>query len=533
MATSANPPTTVDPGDTEPTARRGRPSAPAIAAALIVAAFALAAIVFVFRGRLNGDEGWYLYGGRLAWRGQLPYKDFAFTQMPLTAYVYGFLQTITPSVFLGRLTSVAFAVGAVALCTRVAWREAGRAAGIAVAVLCVAFPVGIYNLTLVKTYALSAFMLAAVLACLTAPGRPARTWTLATAAAFGLLLTRTTGLPVTALVVLFCLVRAPDRATRRSVAWCTFAGVIVTLALPLTAPSSARYNLFTFHNLLWHGADARTKLDEILNTRVGDWLRDYPAYFVLAGAAVVAVCASTQLRAYLRRQPGVAIVALGIVGMLLAQLAGGEWAPVEYFTPVIPALLAVTVVMLMQALRPDDGWTAHRTLAVGATVAVAAVAITTLVHPGVSEYFTGPGDAGSVQEAGHIADVLRAHTRDGDLVLTMWAQSSGLESGRDQVDGVTMGVFSYEDLTLQEAQDYHFVNRPMLRSMLRRRTPAAVVFTGVDELVFTGRGAFSSVPADPDEIFGELDGRYRLVETARTYGVNEPTWVRVYVRDDR
>ena len=293
--------------------------------------------------------------------------------------------------------------------TRVAWREAGRAAGLAVALLCVAFPVGVYNLTLVKTYALSAFMLAAVLACLTAPGRPARTWTLATAAAFGLLLTRTTGLPVTVLVVIFCVVRAPDRATRRNVAWCTLAGVIATLALPLTAPSSARYNLFTFHNLLWHGADARTKLDEILTTRVEDWLRDYPAYVALAVAALVAVCASRRLHAYLVRQPGVAIVALGIVGMLLAQLVGGEWAPVEYFTPVIPALLAVTVVMLVRALRPDDGWTAHRALAAGATVAVAAVAITTLVHPGVGEYFTAPGDAGSVQQAGRIADVLRAH----------------------------------------------------------------------------------------------------------------------------
>ena len=510
-----------------------RARAPAIAAGLLVGAFALLALVFVFRGRLNADEGWYLYGGRLAWRGQLPYKDYAFTQMPLTAYVYGLLQTMKASVFLGRLTSVVFAVGAVALCTRVAWREAGRSAGIAVALLCVAFPVGVYNLTLVKTYALSAFMLAVVLACLTSRGRPARMWTLATAASFGLLLTRTTGLPVTMLVVLFCIFRAPDRATRRNVVWCTVAGVIVTLALPLTDPSSARYNLFTFHNLLWHGADARTKIDVIVHDRIEDWLRDYPAYIALGVAAFIAVYASKRLRVYLARQPGVAIVALGIVAMLAAQLVGGEWASVEYFTPVIPALLAVTVVMLVHALRPEAGWDASRALAGVATVAVAAVAVTTLVHPGVSQYFTSPGDVGSVQQAGRIADVLRDHTRDGDLVLTMWAQPSGLESGRDQVDGVTMGVFSYEDLTLQEASDYHFVNREMLRTMLRQRKPAAVVFTGVDQLVFSFQGSFSPVPADPDEILGELDGRYHLVETTRTWGVNEPTWVKIYVRNGR
>lgn len=510
-----------------------RVSGPAVATGLLVGAFAVLALVFVFRGRLNADEGWYLYGGRLVWRGELPYRDFAFTQMPLTAYVYGLLQTVHGSVFLGRITSVLFAVGAVALCARVAWREAGRAAAVAVALLCVAVPVGVYNLTLVKTYAISAFLLAAVLACLTSPGRPTRTWTLATAASFGLLLTRTTGLPVTLLVVLFCIFRAPDRATRRNVSWCTVAGVILTVALPLTAPSSARYNLFTFHNLLWHGASGRTKLDEIVHTRLPDWLGDYPAYVALAAVTLVAVYASPRLRAYLRRQPGIAIVGIGAVGMLVAQLVGGEWAPVEYFTPVIPVLLAVSIVMLVHALRPDEGWASQRVLLAGAALAVAAVGVVTLVHPGVGEYFTGPDDPGSVQEAGRVADVLRAHTHDGDLVLTMWAQPSGLESGRDQVDNVTMGVFSYEDLTLQQAHDYHFVNREMLRSMLRRKEPAAVVFTGVDALAFTGQGAFSSVPADPDEIFGELHGRYRLVDTARTYGVNAPTWVRVYVRNDR
>jgi hypothetical protein len=506
---------------------------PAIAAGLLIAAFGVLALVFVFRGRLNADEGWYLYGGRLAWRGQIPYKDFAFTQMPLTAYVYGLLQTITQSVFLGRLTSLVFGLGAVALCTRVAWREAGRAAGVAVALLCVAFPVGVYNLTLVKTYALSAFFVAAVLACLTSSGRPTRTWTLATAASFGLLLTRTTGLPVTVLVVLFCIFRAPDRDTRRNVVWCTVAGIVVTLALPLTDPSSARYNLFTFHNLLWHGADTRTRIDTIVHDRLGDWLRDYPAYFALAAAAFVALYLSKRLRAYLRQQPGVVVVAVGIVGMLVAQLVGGEWAPVEYFTPVIPALLAITIVMLVHALRPDDGWVAQQALATGAAIAVAAVAVTTLVHPGVGEYLTGPGEAGSVQQAGRVADVLRDHTHDGDLVLTMWAQPSGLESGRDQVDGVTMGVFSYEDLTLQQARDYHFVNRAMVRSMLRRGEPAAVVFTGVDELAFSFRGSFSAIPADPAQVFDELDARYRLVKTTRTWGVDGPTWLRIYARDDR
>jgi hypothetical protein len=96
-----------------------------------------------------------------------------------------------------------------------------------------------------------------------------------------------------------------------------------------------------------------------------------------------------------------------------------------------------------------------------------------------------------------------------------------------------MGVFSYEDLTTQQAHDYHFVNRALLRAMLRKGTPAAVVFTGVDDVAFHFTGSFSQVPANPREIYEELDAHYRLTRRSTTYGINGPTWVRIYLRDDR
>ncbi len=39
-------------------------------------------------GELNQDEGWYLYASRLVSEGQVPYRDFAFSQGPVMAYVY-------------------------------------------------------------------------------------------------------------------------------------------------------------------------------------------------------------------------------------------------------------------------------------------------------------------------------------------------------------------------------------------------------------------------------------------------------------
>ena len=432
-----------------------------------VVVYAVLSSVFVLRGRLNADEGWYLYSSRLAWRGQLPYHDFAFPQMPLTAYVYGLGQTISASLYVGRITSLVLGVAAVALSVRVTWREAGRASAIAVAALIVAFPTGVYNLTITKTYALTAFLLAVALSALTSPGRPSRAWPLATAAAIGVLATRTTGLPLVLLVVLFCLVRAPDRATRRNVAFVTAGGGVILAAFLLVDPTAARYDLVTFHNLLWQGADVGSKLETIVRDRVPDWLGDYPGYVVLLAAAVLAVFLSAPLRRYLRRVPGVAVVGLGIVGALVAQLVAGEWAPVEYATPLVPALLTVTVIMLTHALRPADGWATRRGIAVVAGVAVAALAVSTVFHPGAGEYFTGSDNPGSVAAANRVGEYLADNTRSGDEVLTLWAQPAGLVSGRDNVPGVSMGLFSYEDLTTADALDLQYVNAELLRRTLR------------------------------------------------------------------
>ena len=504
-----------------------------VAATTAVVLYAIVSLVFVFRGRLNADEGWYLYAGKLVFRGKLPYRDFAFPQMPLSAYTYGVSQLFGTSLRVGRVMSLGFGVAAVVLCVRVAWREAGRAAGVAVAVLCLAFPTGIYNLTLTKTYAISAFLLAAVLFALTSPGRPARTWPLATAAAIALTATRTTGLSITVLVVLFCVVRAPDRATRHRVFGVSAVGGGILAAFLLADVSAAKYDLVTFHNLLWYGAPGRTRLDTIVRDRLPDWLENYAGYVALSVAAIAAVYLSKPLRAYLARQPGVAIVGLGIATALASQLVAGEWAPVEYASPVIPALITVTIVMLGVALRPAGGWGERRGIAVAAGVAVAALAISTIVHPGFTEYLTEPGDAGSITNTNELGDFLRAHTRDGDEILALWAQPAAYASGRDEVPGVTVGPFSYEDLTTKRARDLHYVNADLLRNMLRSRRPAAVVITGIDHTILGSTGTFSNVPADPQRVLSVLESGYHLAHRTTGYGIDGPIPFDVYLRNDR
>ncbi|MBO5940578.1 MAG: hypothetical protein J6R18_05230, partial [Kiritimatiellae bacterium] len=73
----------------------------------IVVAFA-SIVLAVWWGGVNQDEGWYLYAARLVGEGQVPYRDFFFTQGPVLPYVY----SVFPirGLLSGRLVTLGFSV---------------------------------------------------------------------------------------------------------------------------------------------------------------------------------------------------------------------------------------------------------------------------------------------------------------------------------------------------------------------------------------------------------------------------------------
>mgnify|MGYP001332583156 CR=1 FL=1 len=61
-------------------------------ATLAIAALAIfltLAIWIIYNGRANADEGFYALASKLAISGEIPYRDFAYTQMPLLPYIQG------------------------------------------------------------------------------------------------------------------------------------------------------------------------------------------------------------------------------------------------------------------------------------------------------------------------------------------------------------------------------------------------------------------------------------------------------------
>ena len=129
---------------------------------LAIGAFFVLGGAAVWMGGLNQDEGWYLYAANLVAEGQVPYRDFFYTQGPMLPYVYsafaglwksfGLLGARLFTLSLG-FVGILFAVG---LARRLVPAERRGAAALTVFLLLATNLYHLYFVTIPKTYALAA-----------------------------------------------------------------------------------------------------------------------------------------------------------------------------------------------------------------------------------------------------------------------------------------------------------------------------------------------------------------------------------------
>ncbi len=79
----------------------------------------------------------------------------------------------------------------------------------------------------------------------------------------------------------------------------------------------------------------------------------------------------------------------------------------------------------------------------------------------------------------------------------------------------------------------HYVNQARLVQVIESGRPAAIVLTDVDRTFFNFRGSLSDKHTDPRRIEDALAEHYRKVHSDVGLGVNGPTNVDVYLRNDR
>ena len=225
---------------------------------------ALAAVVLggasVGMGGLNQDEGWYLYAANLVAEGELPYRDFFFTQGPLLPIVYSAFTFVWKTWGLLGARLFNLAVGgagilfACALAARLTLRESRKPAVLVTFFLLATNLYHLYYLAIPKTYALAALFVAVGFYLLSfaveaSCGRPKR---VLLAAASGLCLAFAAGtrisLGATLAVVGFGLLVGAVRKSSPRFAWLWFGlGGALGLALvygPVLADETARAGLF-------------------------------------------------------------------------------------------------------------------------------------------------------------------------------------------------------------------------------------------------------------------------------------------------
>jgi hypothetical protein len=196
-------------------------------------------------GRMNIDEGFYAAAARAVWQGELPYRDFGYTQAPLLPYANGAaMKLVGFGLFEQRMVNGFWALVALALAARLLARRTAVAHAILVVALFAVTPAWLYFIHLGKTYGFVALVaMAATTVWLEwAPGgKKAMALALLCVAGIG---SRLPSAPFFALLWLASLRDVNGFNLRRAgIALAALAGAAAVLLLPfyLAAPEQARF----------------------------------------------------------------------------------------------------------------------------------------------------------------------------------------------------------------------------------------------------------------------------------------------------
>lgn len=283
---------------------------------LLVAAAVTASVV----GQHNGDEGWYLHAGRRVVAGDIPYKDFAFTQAPLSAYVYGAILHVVPGhrIRTGRIVSLLFLLLASAVAAHCAAGLAGREAGGFALLLLITNPDWLYYGTLAKPFALAALLLVSAVA-LAYDRRPSRSmWAPGLAA-----LSSTVRLSLAAVPALLCGWEVLRGGRRRFLPIVFLLVGSLPLLIVLFAPRAFWHQAVEFHRFWGSTRGLAGQILEMLHMH-----------------ATLLLACGLGIRVLLKRDRKAGVLMLAVIAFALCP----QFIPVahhpEYIEPIVP-LLAV------------------------------------------------------------------------------------------------------------------------------------------------------------------------------------------------
>jgi Glycosyltransferase family 87 len=444
----------------------------------VVAAAALVVVPFALLRFVDGDEGDYLMAAALVLEGQLPYRDFLYTQTPLLPYVYGAWAALTSEDWqAARLLSAAFALALGALVYAHVHRHQGRAFAVAALALLSTTGLALAWLTPVKTQGLSTLLLFAAFFAASE-----RRWVPA-----GLLL----GLGIDVRLLLAAAVPAFAWEARRGALGPLAAGLALGL-LPSAVFAVIDPSRFWFGVLGYHAerSDAGLVGDVEQKARIVAELLGYGApdaghpqfllLLLLAGTGAVLVVRRE------RRLPFAFVIAI-LVGV--ASVTPTPTYP-QYFAVLVPFLIVTGAegVGLVRSPRP-----LALALAVAAFAVLGLRDVVRFVHDHRPEAIAG------VEE---VAAVVQRRTEPGERVLSSWP---GYLFGTHAVpvDGTENAYAAHEAARFSDddAHHYRMATAEDVEGMIRGGRTRIVVVK-----------PWHLLPPVPDWEGALADGGYRVLE---------------------
>lgn len=373
---------------------------------------------------LDPDEGWYAYAAERVVHGELPYRDFFFPQTPLLPYLYGaWFDVWGASWYSGRALSVLLTIGTGVLLYR--YCAARFRASIALAaVAAYSFSTFVIDwFLLVKTYALSAFLLFAALVLVDRVRKPAPplAW-FGAGIALSLAVDARLLLIAPALGFLLPLLRSPEpRAWKlRSLGWLgagAALGALPALFFLVRVPrpflwDTLRYHALRSPNGFVGNLHQKVEVGEsLMSLPTGEGALN-PQYLLLVVATVGAAAVLLLLR-----HP------LPLPLYVAALVAFSSFLPTpsytQYFSVTVPLMIvsaaAAVDVLAGRVARTDPQlWTALG--AAGAVAVLAYVALANLELNGYAHYVRPT----EIHASEKVTAWIDAHTRPGEQVLTSW-----------------------------------------------------------------------------------------------------------------
>jgi len=513
-------------------------------AAVLAAAVALLAIWY---GALNQDEGWYLYAAQLVRAGKVPYRDFFFTQGPTLPYVYGALSAVwgmaSPlhGLLGGRVLSFVFSVGTVLLAASLARRLAGcdrkdvAALAVVAALGCNLYHA--YFTCMPKTYALGGFFAMLGFWLLSVGLRRAGVWRDLALAGCGFALAFASGTRISLVLLL-----GTTGVSLLAFGWFAargFARLRPALCFGVAglAGLAVTYGPFAFDPASLHGLLAaqayhagRGGFDPFF--AVGSASRLARGYWVLGAFLFVGACGRQRAVSELVRRETDGLFARrtalwALVAGFAAVFALQMSAPFpydDYQVPVMPLLAVALGVFFARGTaffsRSGANWLA---VLLAGLAAYSSPLLQEWATYGQDRFWCGKKEMTELAKLRAVGAAIEALDPGGRTLLTQDLYLA-VETGRTVPEGLAMGPFCYfGDLADDaEARRLHVLNPGTMERLLESAPCPLAAFSGYGFAVNVPKG--TEVPFETQTRYWELLKRnYELAFREPRFGQNATT----------